>query len=142
MDQRRPRRQSALRVDDRRQLLVVDLHQPRRAPRGGRIDGNDRRHRLALVPHFLGGQHRLVPGVGPEPLPPELAQVVDHQHGDDTGEACRRTRLDAHDPRMGEGAPHQRGVHDAGDDEILEVLSAPGDLGQPILALDRAPNRP
>jgi len=48
--------------------------------------------------------------------------------------------VDARDGGVGDGTAHERGVHDAGDGEVLQVLRAAGDLGQGVLPVDGAPD--
>ena len=95
----------ALRVDDDRQRLVLDVDQLERVPGRVAVVGDHERHLLALEADLVGGQHRL--GVRRQRRHPGAAaglQIGAGEHGVDARVRQRRRGVDRDDPGVGERA--------------------------------------
>ena len=80
--------EGGLGIDDRRQLLVLHDDLVERTTGDLRVVGGDDRDRLALVPHLVEGEHRLIGHLHAVGL---LAwDVVVGEHGGDAGHGQRR----------------------------------------------------
>ena len=136
---RRVRRHRLLRVDDRRQLLVVDLHQRGAVGRGVAVGGDHHRHFLHLEAHLLVGQHRLhVAAERRHPVQLHRLQVVGGQHRDDAGArpapCVLSMRLDA---RVRVGAAHERAEQHARQLDVVDVAALAADEARVFLAQQR-----
>ena len=89
MQRRRVRRERELRVDQRLQLLVVDLDQRSRVARRLGMVGGDDRHRLALVADLGEREHRLVVMLEPVRLAARHVLVGQHRVHARTASASR-----------------------------------------------------
>ncbi len=118
--------QSALRVDDGGQRLVLDVDAGHCVVGQCRGLGHYQRHRLALEHHPAGGEHGAgaVAGLLAGPW-----QVGGGQHGDHTRHRLGGGRVDAADLGGGVRAEERAPVEGAGQGDVGRVASAAGELG-------------
>ena len=128
---RRVRIQRLERIDQRRQLLVVDLDQLDRV-RGGIAVGRDHeRDLLALEQHLLVGQHRLhVAGERRHVVEIERLQVGGGQDRLDARHLERRGGVDPLDPRMAVGRADEVAEQHARQLDVVDIVAlAAGEAG-------------
>jgi hypothetical protein len=134
------------RVEDRRQLLVVDDDELGRVLRGGPAGGGDEDDRLADVPHDAGRQGGLQPRDHARPVqqaPPSRAVRREVLGGEGRQHLrrrhCRRS-VDVGDPPRGERRPHERDVRLARLGHVVDEASAPDEQGRVLTPPDAAPH--
>ena len=117
-------------VIDRGQLLVLGLDQAQRLFGDVRIGGQHHRHRLADVTDLVQRQDRLVVErravirIGDQPE--NILAGDDAMHA---GHLLRGTDVDRADAAVGDGAAEDFSVQHAGQDQVVGVFGAAGDLG-------------
>ena len=122
--------QRRIRVDDRLQLLVLDVDGFDRVGRDVAVVCDHDRDFLHLEVHLAVGQHRGdVAGQRRHPVELQRLQVFRGQHGVHAGNRQRCLLVDPLDARMGQRRPHDVHVQHAGHLDVVDVVS---------LALDEA----
>ena len=132
VDERRPRREGRLRLDDGVERLVVDGHEFGRVLGDVARLGNHRRDRLAHVAHLADRQARpatLLEDRGRKHLRTKgeshrLERVRDVLAGGDTthaSDAERRPRVDREDPCVRVRTPHEGHVQGPGQADVVDV---------------------
>jgi hypothetical protein len=143
VDQGRLVGQRLVHVHDRGERVVVDLHRLDRVLGDRARTRDDHRHAVALVPRLVGHE-RVVQGVV-QPLRDgpghqERAGPVEVRTREGSDDAVHRRRLghiDALDPRVRVGAPHDRHPEHPGDGEIVRVPRRAGEELGILLPQDR-----
>ena len=151
VDQGRSGRQTVLHVRDRRQDLVLDLHQLERVLGGVPVGRHHHGHRLADVAHLVRGERELGRRLQPEAdtllerrrgnpgdreRPEHPRQVFVGEARDDGGMRPRTLRPDPEDPRVRVGAPEDGGVETSRHAEIVEVPGRSGEEPRVLPAAD------
>ena len=137
-DDRRVLVHRLLRVDDRRQLFVVDLDQRGAVGGGVAVAGEHHRHFLHLEVHLLVGQHGLhVAAEGGHPVQVHRLQVVGGQHRHHARAGQRLALVDALDARVRVGAAHERAEQHARQLDVVDVGALAADELGVLLAQQR-----
>ena len=126
VQQHRVRRARRRGVEVRGQRLEVQHDRVERRPRGRRVDGRDRGHRLAAIAHALARERELVLGDRNDAVG-DVAVLA----GDDGGHArhrARRGHVDAANPGVRGGASQDRADQRAGRGQVRGIARATGDL--------------
>ena len=132
-------------VGDRRERLVLDVHQRcrvlRRVARIGDDDGDGFAdvHRLVFRHHQWLRRLGKVPGamVGRDDVGGEdRGQVRPGEHRPHPGKLARGGGIDGHDTGMGMGAAHEGGLQQPGHAEVVDVAALPGEQRFVLEALD------
>ena len=135
---RRIRQQRLLRVDDRRQLLVVHLHQRDAVGGGVAVGGQHHGHVLHLEVHLLVGQHCLhVAAHGGHPVQLDRLQVVGGEHRHHARAGQRLALVDALDARVRVRAAHDGAEQHAGHLDVVDVGALAADEAGVLLAQQR-----
>jgi hypothetical protein len=128
--ERRAGVERGLGIADRGKLLPVDLDELGAVLGGVGSVGEHDRHRLPHVAHPPFGEEviRRLALAGEVVSARLRADLVRHvRRGEDqvdTGAGFRRGRVDAQDPRVGQGASHERGVEHPRPRDVRDVPSA------------------
>ena len=145
MHERRALCERGLRVGDGRQLLVLDLDELRRVLGGGAAGCDDDGDAVADVACLIGRERKMrrrIRVLGRKPRArqaavPVLGEVVSRPGGDDLGVRERGPDVDAADPRVREGAPHDGEIDHARQPHVVDPLGLPAEERHVLLALDR-----
>ncbi len=147
MDHRRRRIERGLRVEHRRQLLVVDRNEGAGVFRLGARLRHHRGDRLALPARHIDRDRvlrrrldALEMGQHADPRRDDFRQRRAGDHRDHARRPHRRRRVDRLDARVGVGRAHERHMHHARQHDVAHILPAP--LGEPcqIRPRHRAPD--
>ncbi len=129
--------QRGLRIDDHRQVLVLDLDQITRVLGNIAALGDDRRHRLADVPHAIHGDavlhHRRTREL--RRRTGDLLRLLAGHDENHTGERFRFRGIDALDARVCPVAAQHRRMRHPGHDNIVDVLPVTGKQARVLDAL-------
>ena len=126
----RVRRHRLERIDQHRQLFVLDLDQLDRVGRDIAVVGDDEGDFLVLEQHLLLRQHRLhVAGERRHVVQAERLQVGGGQHRHHARHRLRLGGVDLLDPRMAVGRADEVAVDHAGQLQVVDIVA---------LALDEA----
>jgi hypothetical protein len=137
-DQRRVGLQGLVRVDHRRERVVVDVDQLQGVAGDVGVLGDHRRDLLALEHHLVEGQDRL--GVARQGRHPRQAVGVQVAAGDDRDHARvggGRLGVDGGDAGVGERGAQQRHVQHAGQGDVVDVVAAAAQEAVVLLAPHR-----
>jgi hypothetical protein len=131
-------------VDDRGQVLVLDVDELEGVAGGVAVLGDDEGDLLALEAHLVGGQHGH--GVGRQGRCPGEVESLEVLAGDD-GEHLRVREglggVDGDDPGVRQRRAQDRAVQHPGQHDVVEVAALAADEPRILLALDAAvPDRP
>ena len=131
--------------DVEERLALLELDPDRVDGRLGRVLvlGRDERDRLALVPHLVVGEERLV---GRDPERGEVAvleerHVVCRDHRADAGHRLGLRRVEAGERRAVVRRAERLRPERAGDPHVVDVLRTPGDVLDPVVAGDPCADR-
>ena len=137
-DHRRVGRHRFVRIDDRRELLVIDLDGLRSV--GSRVAIGCEHHRdfLELEADLLVGEHGLhVAAERGHPVKVHRLQIVGSEHRDDAGDREGLRLVDRLDPRVRIGAAHDRAEQHPGELDVVDVAALAADEARVLLALAR-----
>ena len=146
--QRRFRRERPLAVDDRSQLLVVDVDGLGavlgRVPAFGEDDRNRLADEVDLVPRerelrdaLL--QHRRRIELRQALVPVRRREICQRQHGAHAGKRPGRSRLDGLDARVCVRAPHEGGVQHSWQVDVVDEPRVAGEQALVFEPCDRGP---
>ena len=133
-----------LAIGHRRQRLDVDRDRLQRVLGERRAVGHHDRDRLADVAHLADGDDRLLVALelGQRLLPQRnvrhVADIGRRDHGVHARPRARRRRVDRADAAVRDRAAQDHRMQHFLADEIVDVLSAPGEKAEVLDALDRA----
>ncbi len=137
-DDRRIGRHRLLRVDNRRQLLVIDLDQRCTVGRGIAVSGQHHRHFLHLKADLLVGQHRLdVAAERGHPVQVDRFQVIGRQHRHHAGRSKRLALVDRLDAGVRIGAAHDGAEQHARQLDVVDVTALAANEASILLAQQR-----
>ena len=134
-DHRGARVQRLLRVDDRRQDVVVDVDQLDRVAGRVPVLGDDEGDLLALEADLVGGQHGLhVRGQRRRPGQVERLQVLAGDDRLDPGVGQRPAGVDGHDPGVRDRRAQQRAVQHPGQRDVVDEPTLAAHQARVLLA--------
>jgi hypothetical protein len=127
MDDRRPGRHRRDGIEDRRQLLELDLDQFQRALGGFLVHRGDGGDLVAHVPDARFGEDLLVLARRADAVP-LVRHVGAGDHGEHAAQGARFRHVDPPDESVGDGAPEDLADDRVREPDVRGVLGAPGDL--------------
>ena len=118
-------------------LFIPDHDEFSSLPRHLQGLGDDGRHELTAVRDGLGleyGQFGIVNRC-------KLWGILVREHGDDTGQRTRGTRVDRHDSAPGDRAQHREDIGRSFDRILVGICCRAGDLRNPVETVERRAGR-
>jgi len=132
-------RQRLLRVDDGRQLLVLDFDQGCAIVGGVAVGRQHHGDLLILKADFLIRQHGLhIAGNGRHPMQVDRLQIIRRQHRDDPRRRQRLALVDRVDARMRVGTAHDRAEQHSRQFDVIDIQALAANEARILLAQQRA----
>jgi len=118
-------------------LFITDHDEFSSLPRNLQGLGDDGRHELTAVRDGLGLEHGQFGIVNRC----KLWGILVREHGDDTGQRTRGTRVDRHDSALGDRALDREDVRDVVNRVFIGIFCRTGDLLNPVDSVERRAGR-